>query len=124
MNCPACGAAVKEGRFCIYCGAKLPDDTKRIEISKRIEDVAEMKRADYETEESLLRQREAKIKLSQLKAKRVSSLVALILSVIVLIIGITNLYNAVFFEFMVVVGAVNTIVMLFYIVKQLITGKW
>ncbi len=62
MNCPNCGAVIKEGKFCNYCGAKLPDDTKRVEvnINKRIEDVAEIKRAEYETEESKLRRRQMK----------------------------------------------------------------
>lgn len=59
MNCPNCGAAVKEGKFCNYCGAKLPDDTKRVEvnINKKIEDVAEIRRASYEEQESLLKQK-------------------------------------------------------------------
>ena len=62
MNCPNCGAAVKEGKFCNYCGAKLPDDTKRVEvnINKHIEDVAEIKRASYEEQESKIRQKQMK----------------------------------------------------------------
>lgn len=36
MNCPNCGAAIKEGKFCNYCGAKLPDDTQHIEVNGTI----------------------------------------------------------------------------------------
>lgn len=59
MNCPNCGAAVKEGNFCNYCGAKLIEDPKRIEvkIDKRIEDIAELRRVEYEEQESRIRQR-------------------------------------------------------------------
>ena len=61
MRCPSCGAAVKEGNFCNYCGAKLTEDPKRIEvkIDKRIEDVAELRRVEYEEQESRIRQRQA-----------------------------------------------------------------
>lgn len=62
MKCPQCGAEVREGKFCNYCGASLPDDTKRVEvkIDKRIEDVAEVRRAEYEAKESELRQKKMK----------------------------------------------------------------
>lgn len=71
MNCPNCGAVVKEGKFCNYCGAKLPDDTKHVEVNiqKKIEDVAEIKRAEYETEESKLRQKKMKKDLRGHKVK-------------------------------------------------------
>lgn len=71
MNCPSCGAVVKEGKFCNYCGAKLPDDTKRVEvkIEKRIEDIAEVKRAAYEEKESELRQKQMKRDLRKGKVK-------------------------------------------------------
>ena len=61
MNCPNCGAAVKEGSFCNYCGAKLIADPRRVEIKidQRIEDIAELKRAEYEEQESRIRQRRA-----------------------------------------------------------------
>lgn len=65
MKCPQCGAEVREGKFCNYCGASLPDDTKRVEvkIDKRIEDVAEVRRAEYEAKESELRQKKMKKEL-------------------------------------------------------------
>lgn len=61
MNCPNCGAAVKEGNFCNYCGAKLITDPKRVEIKidQRIEDIADLKRVEYEEQESRIRQRQA-----------------------------------------------------------------
>ena len=78
MNCPACGAVIKEGRFCNYCGAKLPDDVKRSEITinKRIEDVAEMKRAEYEFEESKIRRVDYIRQLKARTTKRVSLIVS------------------------------------------------
>lgn len=71
MNCPNCGAAIKDGKFCNYCGAKLPDDTKRVEvkIDKRIEDIAEVRRAQYEEQESKLRQKQMKRDLRKGKVK-------------------------------------------------------
>lgn len=51
FKCPDCGASITDdSKFCKYCGAKIDDGTKRIEvkIDKHIEDAAEMKRASYE----------------------------------------------------------------------------
>lgn len=72
MKCPQCGAEVREGKFCNYCGASLPDNTKRIEvkIDKRVEDVAEVRRAEYEAKESELRQKKMKKELRQGKVMR------------------------------------------------------
>ena len=80
MNCPHCGAVIKEGKFCNYCGAKLPDDTKRVEvkIDKRIEDVAEVKRAEYEEKESALRQKQMKRDLKTGNAKIVFLLIGIL----------------------------------------------
>ena len=123
MNCPSCGAVVKEGRFCNYCGAKLPDDTKRIEISQHIENVAEMKRADYETEESRLRQKEMEIVLRQRKTKRISSVIFLVLAGVAFLIGITDL-EAVGSTLLILIGGPCFLILLFHIIKQLVTGKW
>lgn len=53
-----------DSRFCKYCGAKIDDGVKRseikIDINKRIEDVAEIKRAEREERESLRRERKEK----------------------------------------------------------------
>lgn len=89
MNCPNCGAVVKEGKFCNYCGAKLPDDTKRVEvnINKRIEDVAEMKRADYETDESKLKQKLMKKELRKGKVKWITCGVLFVLGILCFFLG-------------------------------------
>lgn len=63
FKCPDCGASLTDdSRFCKYCGAKIDDGVKRVEvkIDKRIEDVAEVKRAEYEAKESELRQKKMK----------------------------------------------------------------
>lgn len=63
IKCPQCGSTLKDdGRFCSYCGTKLPDDVTRIEvkIDTRVEDVAEVKRASYEEQESKIRQKQMK----------------------------------------------------------------
>ena len=77
MKCPQCGAEVREGKFCNYCGASLPDDTKRVEvkIDKRIEDVAEVRRAEYEAKESELRQKKMKKELRQNKTLKIFGIV-------------------------------------------------
>ena len=68
VKCPNCGSAVKdEGKFCSYCGAKLPDDTKRVEV--KIDNTAEIKRAEYEEQESLLRQKKMKHDLAKEKRR-------------------------------------------------------
>lgn len=125
MHCPNCGSPVKEGRFCNYCGAKLPDDTTRVEVNvnKRIEDVAEMKRADYETEESKLRQKQEARKYKARSTRRISILVLLVISVIGAVIGIvTNPKGdlAILVVFAIVVAAF----MVVYTIALLISGKW
>lgn len=68
VNCPNCGSAIKDnGKFCSYCGAKLPDDTKRVEI--QIDNIAEVKRAEYEEKESQLRQKKMERDLRREKRK-------------------------------------------------------
>lgn len=65
FKCPDCGASLTDdSRFCKYCGAKIDDGVKRsevkIDINKRIEDVADIKRAEREERESLRRERKEK----------------------------------------------------------------
>lgn len=125
MNCPNCGAVVKEGKFCNYCGAKLPDDTKHVEvnINKRIEDVAEMRRADYETDESKIRQKGMKQDLQSRKIKRISCLVLLGICIIGFCYGYFSeeggspVSIAIF-------SAIVGFFLLVWIIWQLITGKW
>lgn len=72
IRCPECGASIRDdSKFCQYCGGKLPDDTKRIEvkIDKRIEDVAEVKRAEYEGKESDIRAKKMRYDLRMRKIK-------------------------------------------------------
>ena len=125
MNCPQCGAAVKDGKFCNYCGAKLPDDVKRTEIriEKQIEDVAEIRRADYETAESRLRQQKMAAELRGKKVRRISCLAIIVLAVLLMgqmmIFKTSPLGNIL--PVFIVIGA---IFMLFYVIYLLITGKW
>ena len=63
FKCPDCGATLTDdSKFCKYCGAKIDDGVKRFEINvnKRIEDVAEIKRAEREERESLRREKKEK----------------------------------------------------------------
>lgn len=72
FKCPDCGASLTDdSRFCKYCGAKIDDGVKRMEIKidKRVEDVAEVKRASYEEQESLLRQKKMKKELRKGRVK-------------------------------------------------------
>lgn len=125
MNCPNCGAAVKEGKFCNYCGAKLPDDTKRIEvnINKKIEDVAEIKRAEYETQESELWRRKEAREYRSRTVKRWVCLILLAINAGLVLYGfITHPVGPM--AFLSAIGIFAGIFMLIYILWQLISGKW
>lgn len=125
MNCPNCGSAVKEGKFCNYCGTKLPDDTKRVEvkIDKRIEDVAEVKRASYEELESAIRQKQELRKMQSASIRRKSCLVILIITLLMTIYAV--LFNPVGdIAFLFAISMFIAIFMAIYIVVLLITGKW
>ena len=68
MYCRKCGKELADGaKFCKYCGATMPDTTQRIEV--KIEDAAEIKRAGYEEQESLLRQEQMKRQMKKEKMK-------------------------------------------------------
>lgn len=125
MNCPNCGAVVKEGKFCNYCGAKLPDDTKRVEvnINKRIEDVAEMKRADYETDESKIRQKGMKRDLQGRTIKRWSCLILLGICIIAAIAGNLSSNRGPIYGLVMLLEFLG-IFLIVWIIWQLITGKW
>lgn len=63
FKCPDCGATLTDdSKFCKYCGAKIDDGVKRVEVhvNKRIEDLAEMRRAEREERESLRREKKEK----------------------------------------------------------------
>ena len=128
MNCPNCGAVVKEGKFCNYCGAKLPDDTKRVEvnISKRIEDVAEMRRADYETDESKLKQRQMKAEFTSRKVRRWTCLILLVVCAVMFIIGfnIKTKPMPASAVLAAVIGLFGGVSIAFYIIYLLLKGKW
>lgn len=60
MNCPNCGAAIKEGKFCNYCGAKLPEEPK-IDVKKRdyrisFNNESSIKKAEIDRQEEAERQ--------------------------------------------------------------------
>ncbi len=126
MNCPNCGAVVKEGKFCNYCGAKLPDDTKRVEVNvnKRIEDVAEMKRADYETAESKFRQQQMKEALLGKKIRRYACLILLVAAVVCFLLGSAVEPVRGWRAACLVGGMVGGIPLLGYVIYLLVTGKW
>ena len=56
VKCTECGASIQDdSKFCKYCGAKIAlDQTKKIEV--KINNTAEIKRAEYEEKESRLKQ--------------------------------------------------------------------
>lgn len=121
MNCPSCGAAVQDGKFCKYCGAKLPDDTKRVEV--HIENVAEMKRADYETEESKLRQREMEAEFRNKKIKRTSSLIILCICTLFSVLGLIHTFGD-YSGLAIIAGIPATFFASWHVIKLLVTGKW
>lgn len=92
FKCPDCGASLTDdSRFCKYCGAKIDDGVKRseikIDISKRVEDVAEIKRAEREERESLRRERKEKAQTIGKWIRRGFLIALFLASLIMLLIG-------------------------------------
>ena len=127
-KCPACGASISEdSNFCSYCGAKLDDGVKRseIHIEHRIQNVAEVIRAQYEEKESQFRIQNAISEKQKRKTKRYTLIVMLITSSIITGYGFTHPIDAeghiggipglsIFIAIGTLIG----------IIRQLLTGKW
>lgn len=125
MKCPDCGAPIlSDSRFCSHCGAKLDDGVKRVEVNihKRIEDIAEIKRAGYEEKESELRQKKAGMDVNSRRIKRWSCLILLGLCALMLLYIL--IFPASSFSIFCVIGACSLPFLLGYIIYQLVTGKW
>ena len=91
FKCPDCGASLTDdSRFCKYCGAKIDDGVKRMEIKidKRVEDVAEVRRASYEEKESLLRQKKMKCDMRKGRIKTFFFLGCLAITVITFLVDL------------------------------------
>lgn len=69
VKCTECGASIQDdSKFCKYCGAKIVDENlKRVEV--KIDNTAEIKRAEYEEKESQLRQKKMERELKKEKLK-------------------------------------------------------
>lgn len=69
VKCTECGASIQDdSKFCKYCGAKIVDENlKRVEV--KIDNTAEIKRAEYEEKESRLRQKKMERELRKEKLK-------------------------------------------------------
>lgn len=82
VKCTECGASIQDdSKFCKYCGAKvLEENLKKIEV--KIDNTAEIKRAGYEEQESLLRQEKMRRELRKEKRKPYI-IIAKILSVVI-----------------------------------------
>lgn len=91
VKCTECGASIQDdSKFCRYCGAKIVvDDLKRVEV--KIDNTAEIKRADYEEQESKLRQEKMRRELRKEK-RRPYVILAKILSIL-LPFGLAALIN-------------------------------
>ena len=129
MKCPDCGAPITdESRFCSHCGAKLDDGVKRTEINinKRIEDVAEIKRADYEEAESRIRQRKEEAKVKQNKVRHWTCYILIALSAISWIYVAFNAKTPGSTGLLIIIClfAIEGPFVLGYMIYQLVTGKW
>lgn len=126
FKCPDCGATLTDdSRFCKYCGAKIDDGVKRIEvkIDKRVEDVADVRRVSYEERESDLRVKQMQQQLKAKKAKRIMMLSVFIVCAVFAAISFGfHMENALILPTLIAttVGPVFLIL----IVVQLIQGKW
>ena len=91
IKCSNCGASITDdSKFCKYCGEKIDDGVKRIEVKvdKRIEDVAEVRRAEYEEKESMLRQKKMERELKKEKAQQVGNWFRRIILLLIFIVSI------------------------------------
>ncbi len=81
VKCTECGASIQDdSKFCKYCGAKIvQEDLKRVEV--KIDNTAEIKRANYEEKESQLRQKQMERELRKEK-RRPYIIAAKVLSVV------------------------------------------
>lgn len=116
-----------DSRFCKYCGAKIDDGVKRseikIDINKRIEDVAEIKRAEYEEKESRARIRSIERGDKRGKGKRITLLILLVLSALMSIPAFAQTSSVA----LLLIGMASVVLFVFVgggIIYQLITGKW
>lgn len=127
-RCPACGAYITtEGRFCSHCGAKIDDGVQRseIRIDQHIQNDAEVRRAQYEEQESQLRQQQIKGEIRSKKAKHIILFVLLGLSVLCLTTGILAglLFDEDFYR-IAFTGGICSFAAGGTIISQLINGKW
>ena len=128
FKCPDCGASLTDdSRFCKYCGAKIDDGIKRseikIDINKRVEDVAEIKRAEYEEKESRARIRSIERGDNRGKGKRITLLILLVLSALMSIPAFAQTSSVA----LLLIGMVSVVLFIVVgggIIYQLITGKW
>lgn len=128
FKCPDCGASLTDdSRFCKYCGAKIDDGVKRseikIDINKRIEDVAEIKRAEYEEKESRARIRSIERGDKRGKGKRITLLILLVLSALMSIPAFVQTSSVA----LLLTGMASVVLFIVVgggIIYQLITGKW
>lgn len=90
VKCTECGASIQDdSKFCKYCGAKIEDkNLKRVEV--KIDNTAEIKRAEYEEKESELRQKMIK---RELRMKSLKWKICGVLFLIGLIMALPGLLN-------------------------------
>lgn len=123
MVCSQCGAVVKEGRFCNYCGARLPDDTNRVEIKveRRFENAAELKRLELEEQEILHRREEEKQK--KMIRRRAMLLTFIISALFLLVVLLFRIKDTVVLTFALCAGLLAglTLMMILY---AMVSGKW
>lgn len=117
-NCPNCGSPIKtDGKFCTYCGAKLPDDVKRVEV--KIDNTAEIARAEYEAQESQLRQKKMKRELRKEQMRPYVTLAKVLSGVLPLALALTGWFGGVSYRLLVTVGIAFSVLWLCrFLLKQ------
>lgn len=97
VKCTECGASIQDdSKFCKYCGAKIVDENlKKIEV--KIDNTAEIKRAGYEEQESLLRQEKMKRELRKEKRKPYVIAAKVLTVVVPILIGVFSSKDPVIF---------------------------
>ena len=123
LKCPDCGASLTDdSRFCRYCGAKIDDGVKRteIKIDKHVEDVAEIRRAEYEEKESLLRQKKMKRDLRKGRFKTFFFSGCAVIAAVLILIDLV--FNGKFGDVAAIGLSVIAFPCLFYVIIKLINS--
>ena len=90
ITCPHCGAGIDdEGRFCKYCGNKLPENKETIVIEQTVNQNIRNENVDY----GRIKEAEARIKEAESKRKTTKYIIIFLAALVYVIILMINSYR-------------------------------